>query len=178
MSEQIVARRYARALFNIAREQGTTSALAAGLEQVSTALAGDRDFRRVLYHQLIPVKEKQKLVDTIFPELDPALKNFLHLVLARGRERALPEMAAQFRRLVDQAENILPVEVTSAVPLREDILADLKERLAAATRQDISLTSRVNPDLIGGLVIRLGDRVLDASLKKRLELLAEHLKRA
>ncbi|MGI9862797.1 ATP synthase F1 subunit delta [Moorella naiadis] len=178
MSEQTIARRYASALFHIAREQGTAGELAAGLERVSNVLADDRDFRRVLYHQLIPVRAKQKLVDTIFPGLAPVLKNFLHLVLARGRERALPEMAAQFRRLVDQAEHILPVEVTSATPLGEDILAGLKERLAATTRQHIRLANRVNPDLIGGLMIRLGDRVLDASLKKKLELLGEHLKKA
>ncbi|AKX95239.1 ATP synthase subunit delta [Moorella thermoacetica] len=178
MSEQNVARRYARALFNIAREQGTAGEFANGLEEVSRTLAENSDFRRVLYHQLIPVREKQKLIDTIFPDINPLLKNFLHLVLAKGRERALPEMAAQFRRLVDQAENILPVEVTSAITLREDILAGLKERLAGITRRNIRLSSRVNPELIGGVVIRLGDRVLDVSVKKKLELLGEHLKRA
>ncbi|QGP91762.1 ATP synthase subunit delta [Neomoorella glycerini] len=178
MSSQTIARRYARALFEVARQKGALAGFAAALERVGQALAENPELRRVLYHQLIPVREKQRLMDTLFPDVDPLLKNFFHLVLAKGRERALPEMAAQFRRLVDRENRVLPVEVQAAAPLSEEVTATLKERLAHITGQNIRLQTALDPALLGGMVIRLGDRVLDASLKKKLELLGEHLKGA
>ncbi|MBC7324753.1 MAG: ATP synthase F1 subunit delta [Moorella sp. (in: Bacteria)] len=178
MSSQTVARRYARALFDIGREKGTLAAYAAALEDISRVLATNVELRRVLYHQLIPVREKQRVMDNLFPEADPLLRNFFHLVLAKGRERDLPAIAVQFRRLVDQEDRILPVEVYTAAPLSAEVINSLKGRLAAVTGQNIRLQTRVDPALLGGLVIRLGDRVLDASLKKKLELLGEHLRGA
>jgi len=178
MSDQAIARRYAAALFSVAREKGVTQEFAVALEQVSQALAENADFRRIIYHQLIPNREKQRIMDLIFSDFSPLLKNFLNLVLVKGRERALPEMAAQFRRLVDRENKVLPVELRSAVPLPDEVTAALKQRLATVTRQNIRLRSQVDPGILGGVVIRLGDRVLDASLKKKLELMALHLKRA
>lgn len=178
MSSQTIARRYARALFDIARPQGTLAAYAAALEQAGQYLAENPELRRVLYHQLIPMREKQKVMDALFPDVDPVLKNFFYLVLARGRERDLPEMAVQFRRLVDRENRVLPVEVSSAVPLAAEITAAVQDRLAEITGQNIRLQATVDPSLLGGMVIRIGDRVLDASLKKKLELLGEHLKNA
>ncbi|WP_258358838.1 ATP synthase F1 subunit delta [Moorella sulfitireducens] len=178
MSSQAIARRYARALFEIARHKGTTEGFAAVLEAAGRALAENHELRRVLYHQLIPAREKQRIIDTLFPDIDPLLKNFFHLVLAKGRERTLPEMAVQFRHLVDRENRVLAVEVQAAAPLSEEVTDALKERLARLTGQNIRLQTRVNPSLLGGMVIRLGDRVLDASLKKKLELLGAHLKGA
>ncbi|MDN5344921.1 MAG: F-type H+-transporting ATPase subunit delta [Clostridia bacterium] len=178
MSSQTIARRYARALFEIARPQGALASYAIALERVGQALQEDAELRRVLYHQLIPVREKQKVVDTLLPDIDPPLRNFFHLVLAKGRERALPEIANQFRRLVDRENRVLAVEVQAATPLSQDIASALKTRLAELTGQNIRLQVHVDPALLGGLVIRVGDRVLDASLKKKLELLGEHLKGA
>lgn len=178
MSSQTIARRYACALYEVARQKGDTGGFAAVLEAAGRALVENPELRRVLYHQLIPVREKQRIMDTLFPDVDPLLKNFFHLVIAKGRERALPEIAAQFRRLVDRENRVLPVEVQAAAPLSEEITAALKERLARITGQNVRLQTRVDPSLLGGMVIRLGDRVLDASLKKKLELLGEHLKGA
>lgn len=178
MSSQAIARRYVGALFDIAREKGVAGEFAASLERVSQTLAENADFRRIIYHQLIPKREKQKIMDKVFSDFNPLFKKFLNLVLVKGRERALPEMAVQFRRLVDRENKVLPVELRSAVPLPDEVTAALKERLEAVTRQNIRLHSQVDPGILGGVVIRLGDRVMDASLKKKLELMALHLKRA
>lgn len=178
MSSQTIARRYARALFEIARQKGATEAFAVVLEEVGRALAENQELRRVLYHQLIPVREKQKIMDSLFRDIDPILKNFLHLVLTKGRERYLPEMAVQFRRLVDRENRVLPVEVQVAAPPSAELIAALQEKLRRVTGQNVRLDTRIEPSLLGGMVIRIGDRVLDASLKKKLELLGEHLKGA
>jgi F-type H+-transporting ATPase subunit delta len=178
MSSQTIARRYARALFDIARPQGKLDLYAAALEQAAQALAANPELRRVLYHQLIPVREKQKLSPILFPAADPILQNFFRLVLARKRERELPAIASQFRRLVDQENRVLQVEVDAAAPLSAEVAATLQDKLATLTGRRIRLQVSVEPALMGGLIIRIGDRVLDASLKKKLELLGEHLKGA
>ena len=178
MSAQAIARRYVGALFNVAKEKGVTEEFAAALERVSQTLNENPDFRRLIYHQLLPNREKQKIIEVVFSDFSPLLKNFLNLVLVKGRERALPEMAVQFRRLVDRENKVLPVELRSAVSLPEEVTADIKQRLADVTGQNIRLHKQVDPGILGGVVVRLGDRVLDASLKKKLELMALHLKRA
>lgn len=178
MSSQVIARRYVSALFDIAREKAFTDEAAAALEKISDTLAENAEFQRIIYHQLIPAREKQKVMEAVFPDFNPVLKNFINLVLAKGRERALPEMAVQFRRLVDRENRVLPAELRSAVPLPDDLTAVLKERLSSVTGRNIRLETQVDPGILGGVIIRLGDRVLDASLKKKLELMALHLKRA
>ncbi|MDK2821278.1 MAG: F-type H+-transporting ATPase subunit delta [Clostridia bacterium] len=178
MSNQAIARRYARALFEIAREKKLLDEFVANLEQIGKAIAEEDELRRVLYHQLIPIREKQKIVEAIFPDFNDLLKNFLNMTIAKGREKAIPEIVTEFRQLVDKENNILPVDVFSAVPLTDEVKAALKERLQAVTKQNIRLNNLVNPEILGGIIIRLGDRVLDASLKKKLELLALRLKKA
>jgi len=178
MSDQVVARRYVGALYSVAKEKRISGEFAAALEQVSRKLEQDEDFRRVIYHQLIPVREKQKIMDMAFPGFNPLLKNFLNLVLEKRRERALPKMAAHFRQMVDRDNRVLPVELRSAVSLPDDVTTAIKERLEDITKQNVRLETRVDPGILGGVVVRMGDRVLDASLKKKLELMALHLKRA
>ncbi|NLW06636.1 MAG: ATP synthase F1 subunit delta [Clostridia bacterium] len=178
MSTQAIARRYAGALFEAAREKGDPLEFASALEQVSRTLDENADFRRLIYHRLFPVREKQKIMVAAFPDFNPLLMNFLNLVLYKGRERALPEIALQFRRLVDRENKVMPVELRSAVPLPEEVTAALKQRLAEITGHKIRLHNKIDPAILGGIIIRLGDRVLDASLKKKLELMALHLKKA
>ncbi len=178
MNNRAIARRYAGALFKIAKEEKDLERFARALEQVSGTLTQDRDFRRLIYHRLLPNREKQKIMDTFFPEFSPLLKNFFNLVLHKRRERILPEISIQFRHLVDRENKIIPVELRSAVPLSPEVEAVIKKRLAEAIGKNVRLHSQTEPAILGGLVIRMGGRILDASLKKKLELMARHLKRA
>lgn len=172
-----VARRYARALFLVARDRGVLSEVSGELNQVAALLDSDEKLRRIFYHQLIPPEEKKKLVAELLPDLKTETRNFLNLVLDKRRERLLPQMARQLQDMVNQAEGILEAEVITSFPLPAGIAQSLEERLSRLTGRRVRLKNRLSPDIIGGLVVQVGDRVLDASIKKRLDLLKERLRR-
>lgn len=172
-----VARRYAQALFLVARDKGVLHEVNEELHQVAALLESDDKLRRLFYHQLIPAGEKKKLVVEIFPELKEETRNFLYLVLEKRRERLLPQMAEQLQKLVNEAEGILEAEVITSLPLSAEVSQSLEEHLSRLTGRRVRLNNRLDKEIIGGMVVQVGDRVLDASVKRRLELLKERLRR-
>lgn len=172
-----VAKRYARALFLVARDRGVLSEVSGELSKVAALLDSDDKLRRIFYHQLIPAEEKKKLLAELMPELRMETRNFLNLVLDKRRERLLPQMARQLQDLVNQAAGILEAEVITSLPLPAEISRSLEERLSRLTGRRVRLQNRLSQDIIGGMVVQVGDRVLDASVKRRLELLKERLRR-
>ncbi|MDN5347032.1 MAG: F-type H+-transporting ATPase subunit delta [Clostridia bacterium] len=177
MNERTVARRYARALLDIGRERQNLDALREELNRLVKLLQENSDLHRLLAHRLIPARQKKAVIGEILPGLDPVLKNFLYLLLDKRRERYLPAIASEFSRLVDRERRVLEVEVYSAVPLPEEIQEELKTSLGVRTSQQVRLNWFIKPELIGGLVLRVGDRVWDGSIKGRLERLRERLLR-
>ncbi|SMC00088.1 ATP synthase F1 subcomplex delta subunit [Thermanaeromonas toyohensis ToBE] len=172
-----VAKRYAQALYSLAQERGNLSRVKEELGQVVESLEKNEDFRRLLYHQLIAPKQKEELLKEVFPHLEQDTRRFLGLVLEKRRERLLPEIVYQFRRLVDWAEGIVEAEVTVAFPLPESLKEELKGKLSRLLGRKVRLKIRLDQEILGGLVVRVGDRILDASIKKRLELFKESLRR-
>lgn len=172
-----VAKRYAQALYSLAQEKGNLSRVKEELDQIVETLEHNEELRRLLYHQLISPKQKKELLKEIFPHLAQDTGKFLGLVLEKRRERLLPEIASQFRHLVDWAEGIVEAEVTVAFPLPESLKGELIEKLSRLLGRKIRLKVRQDHDILGGLVVRVGDRILDASIKKRLELVKEKLRR-
>ena len=101
--------------------------------------------------------------------------NLIGLMLRRGRIQELPRLAAEFRRLDDERQGVARASVTSTLPLEPDELQALKERLARSTDRRVELDLTVDPSLLGGLVVRLGDRLVDGSVRSRLERLRNRL---
>lgn len=175
MSSPRVARRYAEALFDLGRERGALEAYAAELARVAQAVRDEPRLRALLENPRVPQARKQQLLEEAFADLQPAVRNLLRLLVRKRRETYIGAVAAELERLRDQAAGIAAAEVRVAVPLAEDETERLQRRLERAFGRRLRLSVRVQPELIGGLVVQVGDRRIDASLRRRLQALRERI---
>jgi len=169
-----VARRYAQTLFSIAKKAGQEEKIRNVLKFLEDALK-ENDFRKIIYHRLIPPEQKEQLLQALLPNLSPIMKNFLRVVLSRGWERALIPIVQEYDKILDNTAGIKRIEVSTAYELPPEQKEEVEREIAKLAGARVRLTWQVNPSLLGGLSIRLNDRVVDASVKKRLELLAKRL---
>lgn len=174
-----VSRRYARALFEIGQEQGALEDIERELAAVDATIAGEKEAREALFHPLIPVEEKVQLVERLFKgRVGTVTLNFLKLLVEKKRERYLSSILAEYRDLVAKAKRILQVEAVFAREPKPAVVAGIKERLTAVTGSQIDLRVAVEPRLIGGVVLRVGDKRLDGSIRTRLEVLRQRIREA
>ncbi len=176
MLENAIGRRYASAFFAIAREQGKLDEFESELEKVINTVETNDDLRKALANQLLETSVKKDIVDKVFTgEVSNTTVDFLKVILDKRREAFLKDIYNEFVVYANEARNIRDAEVTSAQELTEADLEAIKAKLAAMTGKNIRLTAKVDAGLLGGLVVRLGDKVIDGSVTKRLELLKEAL---
>jgi F-type H+-transporting ATPase subunit delta len=176
MLENAIARRYASAFFTIAREQGKLNEFEGELEKVINAVEANEDLRKVLANQLLEAAVKKDIVDRVFTDMvSPITVDFLKVIIDKRREAFLKDIYNAFVVSANEARNVRDAEVTAAKELTVADLAAIKAKLTTLTGKEIRLTSKVDPSLMGGLVVRLGDKVIDGSVTKRLELLKEAL---
>ena len=178
MSDKTIARRYARAIFDLALEQDRIEQVRSELRQVAQAIEDNAALKRMLKNQLVPTAAKKAVFSQAFGQLSNVTANFLKLVLDKRRGIHLMEIVSQFMVLADLSESIVHAEVCSAVFLSEEDLADLQQSLSTATGKTVCLQSRLEPELIGGMVVKLGDRVYDGSVQRRLSAMKDRLCRA
>ena len=170
MSYDSIGRRYAQAIFEIAREENAARPIAEQMQRVADAYRGSDELATVLENPLVPPDAREAIILEVADRLGVGQtgKKALRLVTQKRRLRALPDIASHLGRLVDEAEKTLRAEVTSASPLSDAYLARLKSELEKATQHTVLLTHSVDPSLIGGVITRIGDRVLDGSLRSGL----------
>lgn len=169
------ARRYAEAAFQVAMRDDTLEAWRAELD-VASSIAGDERALRVLANPAIPAERRAAaLTELLGSRVSQPVLNLVALLLRRGRIEELPQVAAQFRRLDDERQGITHATATSAAELTPDEVRALTERLEASTGGRIALDVEVDPSLLGGLVVRVGDRLIDGSVRGRLERLRNQL---
>lgn len=169
------ARRYAEAAFEVAMRDGTLERWRSELE-MAVGLAGDRRALAVLANPAISVEKRDgALRDLLSDRLSQPVMNLLQLMLRRGRIEDLPRVASEFRRLDDERQGIVHATVMSAVELTQDEIRELTARLEQSTGGRIALEVEVDPSLLGGLVVRVGDRMIDGSIRGRLERLRNQL---
>ena len=168
-------RRYAEAAFQVAMRDGTVEAWRTELES-ATAVVGDERALRALANPAIPLDQRSVAVAALLQgrASDP-VQNLIQLLLRRGRIEELGRVAAEFRRLDDQRQGITHATVTSAAPLTPDELRALTARLEQSTGGRIALATQIDESLLGGLVVRVGDRLIDGSVRGRLERLRNQL---
>ncbi len=175
-----VGQRYAQALFDLALDQSALGAVEADLEKLSAALAESADLRRLIDSPAFTAEDKGKGLVAVASEagLSALTGKFLGLLAANGRSRDLASVITSFRLLSATHRGVVTAEVVSALPLT----AAQTKGIAAALRQSLGkepeMTTRVDPALLGGLKVRVGSRLFDASLKSRLDSLKFALKRA
>jgi F-type H+-transporting ATPase subunit delta len=167
-----VARRYALALYEEARARSVAEAVDADVLALGESLRNIRELRSALTSPVISRSRKEAVVKRLFDgRLHPLVTSFLLLLIRKEREDLAPAVVAAYTALVDEREGVVEARVRSARPLSVDQAESLRKRLEADTGRSIRLRLDVDPALLGGLVVRVGDRVHDGSLRHQLDLL-------
>lgn len=177
-----LARRYARALIGLASSGPQRDKFAKDLDAFSD-LCRSQDSNGIVVMSVLasdrhPLASRKKVVDSFLRRLsaDPMLGKFLHYVLERGRFEGIPEIARAYRRMADQAAGRVNAQITSAAPLPPDALAQVKQALENATGKQVIATTQVDPELIGGVVAKVGSYVVDGSVRSALAQLKTSLR--
>jgi F-type H+-transporting ATPase subunit delta len=175
MATRSSGRRYAEAAFELALRDGDVDRWLLELELAAARLA-EPDAQRALVNPAVPAATRIELAERILGDrVGDRPLNLVRLLLRRGRIDLLPQVAHEFRRLYERREGIVRAEITSASPLGEADLLAIRERLAGMSGGRIEASVRVDPQLLGGITVRLGDRFIDGSVRGRLERLRDRL---
>jgi F-type H+-transporting ATPase subunit delta len=169
---------YARALFQSAKEHDVLDTIQEQLGAWTDALGENKDLQTFFFSPRFSSTEKKDAIRRIIDGGDERFLNFLELLAERHRLPVTFRIRRTFDELWREEHKLLPVEVTSAVELDDSLVRSIGERIEERTGRRIELTSRVDPDIIGGLVLRVGNKVLDASVHGRLERLRRQITRA
>lgn len=164
-----IARVYAEALFDSAKEKGNLDAVQEQVGQFADALEASRDLQVFFYSPSFSTAEKQEGLTKAISGAEPEITNFLELLLEKHRMPALQRIRRRFDHLVAEENKELEVTVTSAVELDEGIASQIGAEIEKQTGRTVELTSDVDDEILGGLVVRVGNMVLDASVRNKLE---------
>lgn len=168
--EAQVAGRYAEAVFGVLQERGLLDQGLDDLRRAARILEAAPDLRVALQHPELPALAKRQLLEQVLAgEVSPAILDFLSLLAGRRRFTLLPYVIPALQRLADDARHLLPVQATSAVALTDDEQARLSVALARRTGRRIRLSTRVDPEVVAGVRLRLDDSVIDGTARWRLE---------
>jgi F-type H+-transporting ATPase subunit delta len=173
-----IAAVYARSLFEVAQEQNKLDQIREELGEFADALDGNRELQVFFFSPYFSTAEKEDGLDRTVSDADPILVNFLKLLIENHRMPVI----FRVRRVVDglwrEENKLLPVTVTSAVELDQATVSQIGDRISEQTGRKVELSAVVEPDILGGLVVRVGNSILDASIRNRLEQLRKQVARA
>jgi F-type H+-transporting ATPase subunit delta len=169
------ARRYAEAAFEIARRDGTLERWLDDLHLAADVVT-QPDAARVVDNPAIPFGTRREILGKLLEgRVTPGAYNLILLLAERGRLSATPAVAAEYKRLVDRERGVVVATVASAVPLETAELEAIGARVREMTGARAEIVTTIDPDLIGGVTVRIGDRLIDASVRGRLERLRDHI---
>jgi F-type H+-transporting ATPase subunit delta len=175
---EAIAEVYARSLFEVAREHDVLDRVHDELGQFAEALSDDRTLQVFLFSPYFSSEEKREGVTRIVSDADEHFVNFLELLAERHRMPALFRIKREFDALWADEHKLLPVTVTSAIDLDESIVEEIGRRIQDQTGRKVELSSKVDPEVLGGLMVRVGNRVLDDTVRNKLERLRKQVARA
>ena len=160
---------YARSLFEVAKEHDKLDDVRDQLGAFADALSETRELQVFFFSPYFSTQEKEDGLERAVSGADPVFLNFLKLLIEKHRMPAIFRIRANYDRLWEKENKLLPVEITSAIELDKDIVKQLGDRISEQTGRKVELSSRVEPDILGGIVVQVGNSVLDASVRNRLE---------
>lgn len=174
---KLVSKTYGDALFELAVQENRIDSLAGEIQMVTAVLNENRDFEKIMIHPEISKEKKLAVVETVFKgRVSDALTGFLKIVAAKGRYKDLSDIFAYVIARVKEYKKIGTAEVTSAVPLTGEQKSRIEQRLLETTRYErMEIDYRVDAGKIGGLMIRIGDRVVDSTIRSKLDALTSSL---
>lgn len=173
-----LAQVYARSLFEVGKENDILDDLKEQLSVWADALSENRDLQTFFFSPRFSSAEKKDAIRRIIDGADERFLNFLELLAERHRLPVSFRIRRDFDELWREERKLLSVEVTSAVELEQSVVSSIGERIQDRTGRQIELTSKVDPDIIGGLVLRVGNKIADASVRGRLTRLRRQITRA
>ena len=173
-----LAGRYASALFDLARDERQIDVVSQSLERLKSALAESPELKALVGSPLVSRADAAKALSAAAPSLglDPLSTNFVGVLARNGRLRQIAEVIRIFMSLAAEHRGETTAEVVSARPLDDDQLAALRSQLGARVGRDIRIDARVDPSILGGIVVRLGSQMIDASIRTKLNTLALAMK--
>jgi len=174
MVVELAAKRYGQAVFEIAAQKGDFEAWSASLRRIA-AFTGQRDQAVVLENSRVPRETKHRLIDAGLNDLPPQALGFAQLLVDKGRTSLAGQVAEYFETLVEERRGIEHAVVTTAVPLADGERDAIGLRLRQMTGAQVQLETRVDPAILGGVIIQIGDRLFDGSTRSRLRSLKENL---
>jgi F-type H+-transporting ATPase subunit delta len=174
MARQVSGKRYGQAIFELAQEQGEAGQWGQDMTIVAEAL-NDADFNSLLKHAGVSAEDKQSAIDTVLGGVNQTVRNMVSLLVARGLVYTVPGACEEYAKLLDRQEGRQRVEVTTAIPLEAAEVERIAEFISRLIGREVVVTARVDEEVLGGLVIQIGDRLLDGSARARLNSLRERL---
>ena len=173
-----LAGRYASALFELAREKKQIESVGESLDMLNQALTDSKDFDELVTSPLVSREEAAKAFAALAPDLglDPITTNFLGVLASNGRKGQLRNVTRAYRRLAAEHRGETTAEVVSARPLGDDQVAALRRELRARAGRDVTIDASVDPAILGGIVVKLGSQQIDASIRTKLNRLAQAMK--
>jgi F-type H+-transporting ATPase subunit delta len=177
MSTRASAGRYARALLDVVIKEGSPEQVDQELATFAGLFAGNSELQKALANPAVPVAAKRKVVETLVARTNPspALGKLLLMLADRDRLSLVPQLAEVYRERLMTHQQVINAEVTTAVPLSAERVAQFEQRIAAATGRRVTMTATVDPSLIGGAVARVGSIVYDGSIATQLSRMRERL---
>ena len=172
------ARVYAEALFDVAKEKGRLESVGEGLGQFADALESDRDLQVFFLSPHFSSAEKAEGLRRAVSGADAELLNFLELLIEKHRMSEIFRIRREFERMWKREQRLIDVTVTSAAELDPAVVGKIGEEIERQTGQKVELASRVDEEILGGIVLQVGNMVLDASIRSRLEKLRKSVARA
>jgi F-type H+-transporting ATPase subunit delta len=170
-----LAQVYARALFQVALEQGKLDELREQLAQFADAVSENHDLAVFFFSPYFSSTEKTAALGGLLDGADGALLNFLSLLIENHRMPVIFRIRQEYERLWEEENKTLPVQITSAIALDEQTTESLGKTIGERAGRKVTLAARVDPDILGGIIIRVGNSILDASIRNRLEQLRRHV---
>jgi F-type H+-transporting ATPase subunit delta len=173
-----IAEVYARALFEVAKEHDVLDDVHEQLGQFAQALQDNRDLAVFFFSPYFSTDEKKEALGRAIDDAQPAFMNFLEALIERHRMPVIFRISSRFEQLWDEERKLLPVEVTSAMELDQSTVDGIGERIGEQTGRTVEISSKVDPEILGGIVLRVGNFILDASIRNSLEQLRKQVAQA
>ena len=177
MSSTRSGKRYAQAAFELASERGELENWQTGLNQVA-GIAADGKLMSMLENPKLPFEAKQAILKEHLGTMDPLVGNLTYLLMTRGKLRILGDISQHYERLLDRHHGIVHAEVLTAVPLHDEDRERLSRRFTELVRRTVIIDSRIDPSILGGFKAKIGDTLIDGSIRNTLESMKKSLARA
>ncbi len=177
MIQESLVEGYAQAMFEVAVDKGDTGDIEKDLDGIKQLLSTNKKFRGILYHPSITKTDKKDIVDKVIVSQCSSrwIKNLLCVLIDKRRERILDYLPDVYKGVAGRIREIVPVKVQTVIPLTEDKLVKMKKNLEKLTKKKVEIETEVNKDIIGGMIIRIENKIIDGSITNHLKNLKKSL---